>query len=215
MFCLLLLFFTRNYAHVSPRLGNRIHFLKSSFKWKRNWFVHMKNHPCASFTIFFNTVMVQPPLSCILSNKRCAVESQMFPRMLKLLLLWGRSWKTSDSGKELLLCSSCCIWCSSELDAISSILSHQSQNHQEHSESECWADCRAVEEEVGKGEGEKQDAQKHHHLAGERAQPLAERWGPQFFFLTLRADADELVDSKNRWISFMCLKVSTTFGNLV
>ncbi len=56
-------------------------------------------------------------------------------------------------------------------------LSHQGKNRQEHSVSECGADCRAVEEQVGEREGEEQDAEKHSHLAGDRAQPLEERWG--------------------------------------
>lgn len=58
-------------------------------------------------------------------------------------------------------------------------LSHQSKDHQEHSDSERGADRRAVEEQVGEREGEEQDAEKHCHLAGERAQPLEGWWGPQ------------------------------------
>lgn len=54
-------------------------------------------------------------------------------------------------------------------------LFHQGKDHQEPSVSECGADCRAVEEQVGEREGEEQDAEKHCHLAGDRAQPLEER----------------------------------------
>ena len=54
-------------------------------------------------------------------------------------------------------------------------LSHQSKDHQESSDSECGADRRAVEEEVGEREGEEQDAEDPLHLAGDRAQPLEER----------------------------------------
>ena len=56
-------------------------------------------------------------------------------------------------------------------------LLHQGKDHKEHSDSERGADRRAVEEQVGEREGEEQDAEKHRELAGERAQPLEERWG--------------------------------------
>lgn len=52
----------------------------------------------------------------------------------------------------------------------------QSKDHQEHSVCERGADSRAVEEEIWEGEREEQDAKEHHHLAGERAQPLEERY---------------------------------------
>lgn len=44
-------------------------------------------------------------------------------------------------------------------------LSMQGKDSQEHGDSECGADCRAVEEQVGEREGEEQDNEKHHHLA--------------------------------------------------
>lgn len=53
-------------------------------------------------------------------------------------------------------------------------LFHQGKDHKEHSESECGADCRAVEKKVGEREGEEQDTEEQCHLAGERAQPLEE-----------------------------------------
>lgn len=54
-------------------------------------------------------------------------------------------------------------------------LSHQGKDRQEHSVSECGADRRTVEEQVGEREGEEQDVEKHSHLAGDRAQPLERR----------------------------------------
>lgn len=54
-------------------------------------------------------------------------------------------------------------------------LSHQGKDSQEQCVSECGADGRAVEEQVGEGEGKEQDAEKYRHLAGDRAQPL-EKW---------------------------------------
>lgn len=51
----------------------------------------------------------------------------------------------------------------------------QGKDDQKHGDSECGADRRAVEEEVGEGEGEEQDSEDHHHLAGDRAQSLEER----------------------------------------
>lgn len=50
----------------------------------------------------------------------------------------------------------------------------QGKDHKEHSESECGADGRAVEDQVGEREGEEQDTEEHCDLAGERAQPLEE-----------------------------------------
>ena len=61
----------------------------------------------------------------------------------------------------------CCI--------IHTLLSHKGKDGQEHSVSECGADRRAVEEQVGEREGEEQDAEKHRHLARDRAQPVEER----------------------------------------
>lgn len=54
-------------------------------------------------------------------------------------------------------------------------LSPQGKDGEEHSVSERGADSGAVEEQVGEREGEEQDAEKHCHLARDRAQPLEER----------------------------------------
>lgn len=56
-----------------------------------------------------------------------------------------------------------------------SFLSYQGKDGQEPSDSKCGADGWAVEEQVGKGEGEEQDPEKHRHPAGDGTQPL-EGW---------------------------------------
>lgn len=56
-----------------------------------------------------------------------------------------------------------------------SFVSRQGKDGQEPSELERGADGRAVEEQVGKGEGEEQDAEKHRHPAGDGAQPVERR----------------------------------------
>lgn len=53
----------------------------------------------------------------------------------------------------------------------------QSKDHQEHSDSEHWADSRAVEAEVWAREGEEQDPEEYHHVVGEWAEPLEKWWG--------------------------------------
>lgn len=51
----------------------------------------------------------------------------------------------------------------------------QGKDGQEPGHPERGADSRAVEEQVGEGEGEEQDAEEHRHPAGDGAQPVERR----------------------------------------
>lgn len=54
-------------------------------------------------------------------------------------------------------------------------VSHQGEDGQEPGQPQRGADGRAVEEQVGKGEGAEQDAEEHRHPAGDGAQPVERR----------------------------------------
>lgn len=61
------------------------------------------------------------------------------------------------------------------MEELTHILSPQGKDGEKHCHPERGADSRTVEEQMGKREGEEQDTEEHHHVAGDGAEPL-EGW---------------------------------------